>query len=161
MLREVKSEKAVTLVFEWLTSDYALLTALTPSEERELRALLDYVSLDPRIPRVDEPEAIGLVLAKSRGLVLLTENRGARRITQYHPEYRSVKVWGALRVLAEAAKAGVIKADTPAAFKKAVSEYSKDTLHLFSEKDLRAVLSEYYGEHALSHTRGALRGVEA
>ncbi|MFQ6120236.1 MAG: hypothetical protein ACE5KE_10170 [Methanosarcinales archaeon] len=79
-----------------------------------------------------------LVLAKKYNCVLLTENIGAIRITQWMEKYKEVKVWRALEVIKEAIKKKILTGKTIDIFK----EYQIQTKHTFPKNDIKKCIME-------------------
>ncbi|MGB9759471.1 MAG: hypothetical protein ACP5KW_04270 [Thermoproteota archaeon] len=136
VLREVKSERTITLITGWLSKGKAYIVPITPSIEKFARELISYAIHEPRIPRVDEPEIYGLAIAREYKVPLLTENKGAIRLASYHQELKGIKVMRAIEVLSKLIEDGVINAKNKKEIEDVFVEYAKDTHHYFPEEDL-------------------------
>ena len=137
VLDEVRSERTAELVGRWLSEGFLYLAPVTRRVEEIAEAIARYAILNSRIPAVEEPEVYGLALAKAYSMPLLTENRGAVRLTQLYPELRDIRVMRALEVLALAIERRAIEAASREDVEKAFAEYIADTKHRFPRKDLK------------------------
>ncbi len=125
VLNELKSERTVKWVSKHLESGKILI--YVPSEDERVEALrfIELTSKVPHYPTADMPEALGIVIAKKRGLTLLSENRAVLYAPMTFEEYRGVKVWRAIDLIAE-----IFSCD----FEKMLGEYVEDTGRLYSRR---------------------------
>ena len=135
VLREIKSEDTITWISRELARDNLSLYTVSRFEIDEARRLIEISREKPHLPSIDLPEAICLVIGRTRGYVVLTENRGALYIPRSVDEYRDVVVWRSLELLVNAVLYSILKVDcgSPDTIFK---EYMRDTLHLFPRKAL-------------------------
>ena len=110
------------------------------SREEIYIELRDQISLDPRIPSLERPDLLCLVIALRTGSTLLTENLGIIRVVQFHPRCSGVDVWTSLEVLEQLAYRGSLKVGSVDDFLRRVAEYEEDTGHLFSRRRLDDVV---------------------
>jgi len=141
VLTEIRSERTITWISDSLAKDRLSLYTPTPNELEEARELIEESRLQPRLPSIDLPEALCLVIGKKRGYVVLTENRGALLAPVFIKRFKNVKVWRALEVLLNVIKAGhiSINCNNP---EEIFTEYSEDTLHIFPKRALRIAVNE-------------------
>ncbi len=143
VLGEVRSEATLSWVVESMAQGRLSLFTETPDLIEEARSLVERTRLVPGLRGVDLPEAVCLVAGRRWGYVVLTENRGALMAADILEEYRGVRVWRALEVIAAALRSGVIASSRPA---EVFAEYEEDAKHFFPRRDLGAVLHELGGE---------------
>ncbi|HDI02311.1 MAG TPA: hypothetical protein ENF93_01555 [Ignisphaera sp.] len=119
------------------------LALYTPSRDEieEARELIEESRLNPRIPSIDLPEALCLIIGRRRGYIVLTENRAALLIPKLIARYRNVVVWRALEILLNAIKEGLIEVNCENPY-SVFDEYSRDTLHIFPSRALERAVSE-------------------
>ena len=141
VLREVVTPTPLRALREWMAA--GLLTVYPSSRELEGEAvgLVLEAMRDPRIPRIDPPEALCVAVAKRVGAVVLTENRGVLRAYQLAPERLApAMVWNSLRLLAYAYARGLVEAES---FLELVVEYEGEAKHAFSRREVKAVAREF------------------
>ena len=144
VLNEVKSERTLTLISKWLSEDFLYIIPITNQIEKTAESITRMVTVNSTLPRVEEPEIYGLAIAKIYNVPLLSENKGALRLTYLLPELEGVKVLRALDILSMLIKRRILKAQTKNDVKKIFEDYCKDTKHLFPVKDLNATLNKLY-----------------
>jgi len=133
VLKEIESESTISLVTEWLVDGFLYLVPVSPIDYAEVDRISRIIADLPQIPtEVEKPELICLVLAKKYNCILLTENIGAIRITQWMDEYKEVRVWRAIEVLKEAIKNNILTGKSLDIYK----EYQIQTKHTFPKKDI-------------------------
>jgi len=140
VLREVVTPTPLRALREWMVA--GLLTVYPSSREAEdeaIRLILE-MRRDPRIPRIDPPEALCVVVARRIGAAVLTENRGILRAYQLAPESLApAVVWNSLRLLAHLYATGLAEAGS---FAELVREYEDEVKHAFSRREVDAVARE-------------------
>ncbi len=141
VLAEVRSESTIAWISRGLAEDRLSLYTPTRDELEEARMLVEESRLQPRIPSIDLPEALCLVVGRRRGYVVLTENRGALLAPLMLSEYRGVRVWRALEIILEAARIGALDVDCGDP-ESIFREYSSDTLHIFPRRALESAVEE-------------------
>ncbi len=99
VLRQVRSPVAIEYLGRLFTSGVLRLYPWSNTEEKEFNKLRDEVTRDPRIPSLERPDIICLVMAKTLDSVLLSENLGIHRVVQFHPRYRGLRLWTSLELL--------------------------------------------------------------
>jgi hypothetical protein len=138
-LLQLRSPPAIEYVSSLLASGLLRLYPWSPDDERQYSRLRDEVSLDPRIPSLERPDLLCLVIAHRTGSVLLSENLGVLRVTQFHPLYSRVKIWTSLEVLENSVYNGLISIGSVDEFLGTVREYEEDARHIFNKRRLDAV----------------------
>jgi hypothetical protein len=145
-LREIITEKPLKMVRDLVTDGW--LTAYPHSrelEEEAMRLILD-LRKDPRIPRIDPPEATCVVLARRFGLAVLTENRGIIRAYRlFEDRFHPAVVLNSLRLLAHIFVRGLAGETS---FSDLINEYERDSSHSFSLLEVRTVAREFGIEKA-------------
>jgi len=139
-LAQIKSPKAVEYISQLLSRGIMRLYPWSSSEEEMYIKLRDEIVADPRIPALERPDILCLIIAYKTNSILLSENIGILRVTQFHPVYSKVRVWTSLEVLEQAVYKEVIKVNALEDFIKVVREYEIDTKHMFSRKRLKEAL---------------------
>jgi len=140
VLEQVKSERALRLVGDLLSRGVLRLYPWSSADESEFLRLREEVVADPRVPALERPDLLCLIMAKSLGAVLLSENVGIHRVVQFHPRYEDVTVWTALELLENMLYAGIVNASSVEEFIEIVREYERDTAHVFKSKRLAEAL---------------------
>jgi len=135
ILREVVSESVLSMLASWISSGYIVISPIR-EDDAEVEELVAYAAADPRVPRLDPPDATVLVTARRMKIPLISENKATLRITEYHPRYREVRVIGALEVIAEAWRTGALEVG----LREALVEYERETRHLFPRRKLAQLL---------------------
>ncbi|MEZ0319107.1 MAG: hypothetical protein ABWK05_03815 [Pyrobaculum sp.] len=122
---EVRSERAVEFLAEGLASGFFVFYPF----RRELEPLVrQIVSLtDPRIRRLDPPEAYAVAIGLREGAVVLTENKGAINV-KYIETFKNVKIWRSLELLRRAAELGFINLE------EELERYEREAGHRFPRK---------------------------
>ncbi len=141
VLGEVKSENTISWIAEAMARDELSLYTPAASEFEEAIKLVEKSRLHPKMPSLDAPEALCLVVGRRRGYIVLTENRAALLAPFVFSEYSRVVVWRSLEVLLKAVLTRALEVDCrdPG---KPFKEYSEDTLHIFPSKALEKALGE-------------------
>ncbi len=139
VLREVKSEETITWISRCLANDYLSLYTVSRYEIEEARELIEISRSTPQLPSIDLPEAICLVIGRSRGYIVLTENRGALYVPRLISRYSRVIVWRALELLVNAVLNNLLYIDCNAP-KKIFYEYMDDAQHIFPSKAVKKAL---------------------
>jgi hypothetical protein len=137
-LLQLRSPPAIEYVSSLLASGLLRLYPWSPDDERQYSKLRDEVSLDPRIPSLERPDLLCLVIAHRTGSVLLSENLGVLRVTQFHPIYSRVKVWTSLEVLENSIYNGLISVSSMDEFLEILREYEEDARHIFNKRRVDA-----------------------
>ena len=114
-------------------------------DERQYSKLREEVSLDPRVPSLERPDLLCLVIAHRTGSILLSENLGVLRVTQFHPLYSRVNVWTSLEVLENSVYRGLINISSVDEFLEIVREYEEDARHIFNKRRLDIVVKRVSG----------------
>ncbi len=127
VVREIKSEVTAEFVAEGLARGFLAFYPFMDALEPIVR---DVMSVrDPRIRRLDPPEAYAIAIGYREGAVVLTENKGAVALTRYVPKYSSVKVWRSIDVLRELAARGLINLG------EELDRYERETGHRFPRRE--------------------------
>ena len=130
VFNEVKSENTLLWIAKGLEDNrIAIFPEIPQIRDEALRLVYETRRLPVRA--VDYPEAYCVVVGKSLGYTVLTENGGAVALVRYYKEYNNVKVMRALEVLIELKNRGVISD-----IKAEVERYTRETGHSFSNRDL-------------------------
>ena len=139
-LRELTTPAPLRAIREWISAGW--LTIYPHFRELEDEAL-DFIlnaRADPRVPRIDMPEAICTVLAKRLKAAVLTENRGILRAYQLKSEvFGPAVVMNSLRLLAHLYREGFFTES----FDDLVKEYERDTKHAFSSREIDLVKEDF------------------
>ncbi|QGA53981.1 DNA-binding protein [Sulfolobus sp. E5-1-F] len=134
VFNEVRSERTLLWIAQGLESNkLAIFPELPQIRDEALRLVYETRRLPLR--PVDYPEAYCVVVGKVLRYTVLTENGGAVALVNYYKEYMDVKVMRALEVLVELHRNGLVTD-----IRNEIKEYSRETGHMFSNKDL-----SYYG----------------
>ena len=130
VFNEVRNERTLLWIAQGLeNNNLAIYPELPQIREEALRLVYETRRLPIRA--VDYPEAYCVVIGKGEGYTVLTENGGAVALVNYYKDYKDVKVMRALEVLIQLHNKGLITD-----IKYEIEEYSKQTGHKFSSKDL-------------------------
>ena len=98
-LGQLRSEKTITYVSDLLAKGKLRLYPWSHSEEDEYLRLRSEIVVDPRIPSLERPDMLCLIMAKRLNAILLSENIGIHRVIEFHSKYSNVVVWTALETL--------------------------------------------------------------
>jgi len=139
VMREVVSADTIEWITDALIKGVLSLFTETPDILEEARVLVEKSRSIPVLRGVDLPEAICLVVGRRRGYIVLTENRGALMIADILEEYRKVKVWRALEVIANLIKKRLLRTRDPT---EIFNEYERETYHRFPRGELEVVIDE-------------------
>ena len=134
VLAQIRSIVAIEYVTELMARGTLRLYAWSDTDEVEFVRLREEVSSDPRIPAVERPDILCLIIAKSLNAILLSENVGIHRIVQYSPRYKDANVWTALEVLENMVYKELITIRNEEEFLDYIREYEEDTAHKFRRK---------------------------
>ena len=141
VLREIVSPSSLGLLRRWIVEGWLTIYPHSSELESEAVRLMLELRRDPRIPRIDAPEAVCVVIARRIGAVALTENRGILRAYQLTPErLKPAVVWNSLRLLAYLYSKGFLDAES---FYQLVEEYEEEVKHRFSKREVRRVALEF------------------
>ena len=140
-LREVITEKPLRALRELILDGWLTIYPHFRELEEEAVSLILDARRDPRIPRIDPPEALCSILARRLGSALLTENRGIiRAYWLMREKFSPAIVLNSLRLLAYICARGL----TPeTSFPELIEEYERDSNHSFSPSEVRAVAREF------------------
>ena len=138
-LLQLRSPPAIEYTSSLLASGLLRLYPWSSDDEKQYNKLREEVSLDPRLPSLERPDLLCLVIAHRTGSILLSENLGVLRVTQFHPLYSRVKVWTSLEVLENSVYSGLTDIDSLDEFLEIVREYEEDARHIFNKKRLDTV----------------------
>ena len=136
VLAQLRSPSAVDFASRLLARGVLRLYPWSLAEEELYLRLRDEVALDPRIPSLERPDLLCLVIAYETGAVLLTENLGILRVIQFHPTFSRVTAWTALEVLEQLVYRELAEVRSVGDFLNLVAEYCEDAKHVFSRKRL-------------------------
>jgi len=144
-LAQLKSETTITYVSRLLSEGKLRLYPWSQIEEDEYLRLRGEIIHDPRIPSLERPDILCLIMAKNLNAILLSENTGIHRVTEFHPRYRGLIVWTALETIENMIYKNILNVSSEDEFLKLVKEYEEDTGHIFKrsrlEKSLRRIKS--------------------
>ncbi|RLF98389.1 MAG: hypothetical protein DRN49_05950, partial [Thaumarchaeota archaeon] len=140
VLDQLVSEHTIEFTSRLLSKGVLRLYPWSQSEEDEYLRLRSEIVSDPRIPSLERPDVLCLVMARSVNAVLLSENIGVHRVVDYHPRYRGLRVWTALEALENMVYENLISVSGEEEFLKYVREYEEDTAHIFKKKRVEDVL---------------------
>uniref|UniRef100_A0A7C3SM55 DNA-binding protein n=1 Tax=Thermofilum pendens TaxID=2269 RepID=A0A7C3SM55_THEPE len=140
VLAQIRSPSAIDFVSRLLARGALRLYPWSAAEEELYVQIRDEVALDPRIPSLERPDLLCLVIAYRTGGALLTENLGVLRVVQFHPTYSRVSAWTALEVLEQMVYKGLAEVRSVEDFISLVSEYCEDTKHVFSSRRMGEVV---------------------
>ena len=141
VLREVSTPTPLRALREWMVAGWLTVYPTSRELEDEAIGLILEMRRDPRIPRIDPPEAICVAIARRIGAVVLSENRGVLRAYQLARERLApVVVWNSLRLLAHLYARGLAAASS---FLDLVREYEDEARHAFSRREVMMVAREF------------------
>jgi hypothetical protein len=130
--REISTPQPLRVLREWMSAGFLTVHPSSRDLEDEALRLVVEARRNPRIPRIDPPEAVCVALARRIGAVVLSENRGAIRAYEAAGESLAPAiVWNSLRLLAHLYVTG---AATSESFEEVVAEYEQETKHAFSQR---------------------------
>ena len=141
ILRQIKSEETIEYTSRLFAEGILRLYPWSEIDEREFINLRNQVSSNSRIPSLERPDILYLIIAYNNNAILLSENLGIHRVVQYHPKYSRVKVWTALDVLEQAVYSNVIRINSEEEFLHIIKEYVLDTYHSFRKKRIESSLN--------------------
>jgi len=141
VLREVSTPQPLRVMREWMTAGLATVYPSSRDLEGEALDLILRARRDPRVPRIDPPEALCAVLARRLKAVVLTENRGLLRAYELaKEEFAPAIVWNSLRLLAHLRAANLAVASS---FVELVAEYEGEVKRVFSRREVTRVAEEF------------------
>ncbi len=149
VLGQVRSEVTVEYASSLLAKGVLRLYPWSEADEVEFVTLRSQVSSNSRIPSLERPDLLCLIIAYNSGAVLLSENVGVHRVVEYHPKYSRVRVWTALDVIEQSVYRGLVEVQSEADFLRVVKEYELDTHHRFRRDRI---------ERSVGRVRAWLRG---
>jgi hypothetical protein len=82
VLREISTPEPLRVLREWMSAGFLTVHPSSRDLEDEALRLIIEARRNPRMPRIDPPEAVCVALARRIGAVVLTENRGVIRYTR-------------------------------------------------------------------------------
>jgi len=133
-LAQLKSEDSIQLISNLLSKDKLRIYPWSDLDEEKYAKLRDEISGDPRIPSLERPDLLCLIISHDINGILLSENTGIHRIVNFHPEYRKVEVWTAAEVIENLIYKGLIKISSPEDFLTFIKEYEDETRHKFKSE---------------------------
>jgi len=139
-LGQLRSEKTITYVSDLLAKGKLRLYPWSHSEEDEYLRLRSEIVVDPRIPSLERPDMLCLIMAKRLNAILLSENIGIHRVIEFHSKYSNVVVWTALETLENIVYKGFLNVHSAEDFLRYVREYEHDTSHIFKSNRLKQSL---------------------
>ena len=140
-LREVITEKPLRALRELILEGWLTVYPHSKELEEEAVSLILDARRDPRIPRIDPPEALCVTLARRLGSAVLTENRGIiRAYWLMREKFSPAIVLNSLRLLAYMYMRGLFSGMS---FLELVEEYERDSNHSFSPLEVRVVAREF------------------
>jgi len=141
VLREVSTPQPLRALREWMAAGLATVYPSSRDLEEEALGLILRARRDPRVPRIDPPEALCATLARRIGAVVLTENRGLLRAYELaREEFAPAIVWNSLRLLAHLYASGLASASS---FVELVAGYESEVKHAFSRREVARVAEEF------------------
>ena len=139
-LKELATLEPLRAVREWISSGWLTVYPHFRELEDEALEFMLNARTDPRIPRIDMPEAICAVLAKRLGSAVLTENRGILRAYSLRGDlFGRATVLNSIRLIAFLHKNGFLSGS----FCELVEEYESDTKHSFSRREIEVVRKDF------------------
>jgi len=139
-LSQLKSFEAINFTSDLFNSNILRLYPWSMRDEDEYIRLRNELTLNSRIPSLERPDLLCLIIAKNTNGILLSENTGIHRVTQYHPRYMSVKVWTAIETIENMIYHGILEITNINEFKEYVNEYENDTGHIFKSKRINEAI---------------------
>ena len=141
VLREISTSGPLRVLREWMSAGFLTVHPSSKDLEDEALRLIVEARRNPRIPRIDPPEAVCVALARRIGAVVLTENRGVIRAYEIAKESLApAVVWNSLRLLAYLYATGVAVSSS---FEELVAEYEQEVKHTFSRREVVRVAKEF------------------
>ena len=141
VLREVSTPAPLRVLREWMAAGRLTVYPSSRELEDEAVSLVLEMRRDPRVPRIDPPEALCVVVARRIGAAVLSENRGILRAFQLAGERLApAVVWNSLRLLAYLYSRGLAAASS---FADLLEEYTSDARRAFSQREVAAVAREF------------------
>ncbi|MCC6059889.1 MAG: hypothetical protein LM563_06560 [Thermofilum sp.] len=141
VMREISTPQPLRVLREWMSAGFLTVHPSSRDLEDEALRLIVEARRNPRIPRIDPPEAVCVALARRIGAVVLSENRGVIRAYEAAGESLAPAiVWNSLRLLAHLYVTG---AATSGSFEEVVAEYEQETKHAFSRREVVRVAREF------------------
>jgi|YelNatPaOPRAMG01_1025707.scaffolds.fasta_scaffold187607_2 hypothetical protein len=132
VIDEVRDVDVKRFIAGWIVKGFIKILPSLPSIDVETLKLIRLVENIPSLPRIDPPEAYGLIYAKILGIPLLTDNKAPKRIVKVIKEYEDVAVLDSLDVLkAIYCRRGLLRSR--------VKEFMQDTGISFSAERLREI----------------------
>jgi len=135
-LEQLKSERSITYISELLAKGILRLYPWSHREEDEFLKLRSEIASNSRIPSLERPDILCLIMAKNLNATLLSENVGIHRVVEFHKEYGNVIVWTALETLENLVYKGLLNISSTNEFLRYVKEYEYDTGHIFKSSRL-------------------------
>jgi len=123
VMDEVRSERTVEFLAEGLANGFFVIYPFRRDLEAIVREII--TTTDPRVRRLDPPEAYALAIGLREGVVVLTENKGALALVKYVEKYRGITVWRSYELLVELARRGLINLN------EELTRYERETGHRF------------------------------
>jgi len=140
ILAQLRSEISISFTSRLLAEGKLRLYPWTQSDEDEFLLLRSEIIANPRIPSLERPDLLCLIIARRANAILLSENIGIHRVIEFHPRYRNVKVWTALETLEHLVYRGLITLSSEEEFMRFVREYEQDTNHIFRKRRIETCL---------------------
>jgi len=140
VMDQIRSIRAVEFTAQLMRLGVLRIYPWSRIEEEEFTRLRNEVLSNSRIPALERPDLLCLIIARTLEAVLISENIGVHRVVQYHPEYMHLRVWTALEVLENLVYRGAISVNSTDEFLDILKEYEEDTLHKFRSDRVNSVL---------------------
>lgn len=133
--KEIVSEHAAELLGLWYAEGFFHKVIMTGEEMREVDELLIKSYEHPEIGGLHKAEATAIVYARRRGFnIVLSENKGVKRVTSNIEEYKPITIWGAIDILKEAMIRNFLQVENENDFDFYLDEYSEQTKHWFKKR---------------------------
>ena len=139
VLAQIRSPITINFISNLLSQGVVKLYPWSSREEEAFNRLREEIVLDPRIPALERPDILCLIMAYMSNSILLSENKGILRVIAFHPKYSAIKVWTALEVLENAVYRGLLKINDIKNFLQLVKEYEEDTKHFFNRTRMNII----------------------
>ena len=130
-LAQLKSEDTILFTSKLLSEGKLRLYPWSQSEEDEFLLLRSEIIGNSRIPSLERPDMLCLIIAKNLNAILISENLGIHRVIEFHPRYRNVKIWTALEVIENMVYKGIFNVSSKEEYLRYVRQYESDTGHVF------------------------------